>query len=85
MIAVAFVCDGLDGRVARLSHTSSQFGVEYDSLSDVVAFGVAPAALIYIVGAEAARRLGQWFVSGLYVVCRRASAWRASMSRPQHR
>src|SRR5207245_6962137 len=47
MIAVAFVCDGLDGRVARASRTSSQFGVEYDSLSDVVAFGVAPAALAY--------------------------------------
>src|ERR1700732_3092855 len=47
MIAIAFVCDGLDGRVARASRTSSEFGVEYDSLSDVVAFGVAPAALAY--------------------------------------
>jgi len=47
MIMVAFVCDSLDGRVARASHSSSQFGVEYDSLSDVVAFGVAPAALVY--------------------------------------
>ena len=45
MIVIAFVCDGLDGRVARASRTSSQFGVEYDSLSDVVAFGVAPAML----------------------------------------
>ena len=68
MIAVAFVCDGLDGRVARASHTSSQFGVEYDSLSDVVAFGVAPAGLIYI---WALKPLGPWawFVSGMYVVC----------------
>src|SRR5258708_37888078 len=47
MIAIAFVCDGLDGRIARASRTSSQFGVEYDSLSDVVAFGVAPAMLAY--------------------------------------
>jgi hypothetical protein len=47
MILIAFVCDGLDGRVARLSRTSSQFGVEYDSLSDVVAFGVAPAGIVY--------------------------------------
>ena len=47
MIMVAFVCDGLDGRIARASHSSSQFGVEFDSLSDVVAFGVAPAALVY--------------------------------------
>ena len=47
MILIAFVCDGLDGRVARLSRTSSHFGVEYDSLSDVVAFGVAPAGIAY--------------------------------------
>lgn len=68
MIAVAFICDGLDGRVARASHTSSQFGVEYDSLSDVVAFGVAPAGLIYM---WALKPLGPWawFVSGMYVVC----------------
>src|SRR5579864_3527846 len=68
MIAVAFVCDGLDGRVARASRTSSQFGVEYDSLSDVVAFGVAPAALAY---SWALRPLGALaiVVSGLFVVC----------------
>src|SRR5215813_13298648 len=47
MITVAFICDGLDGRIARVSRSSSQFGIEYDSLSDVVAFGCAPAALIY--------------------------------------
>jgi CDP-diacylglycerol--serine O-phosphatidyltransferase len=68
MIAVAFVCDGLDGRVARASRSSSQFGVEYDSLSDVVAFGVAPAALAYNwalkpLGAPAA------VIGGLFVVC----------------
>jgi CDP-diacylglycerol---serine O-phosphatidyltransferase len=68
LIAVAFVCDGLDGRVARASRTSSQFGIEYDSLSDVVAFGVAPAALAY---SWALRPLGAIaiVVSGLYVVC----------------
>jgi CDP-diacylglycerol--serine O-phosphatidyltransferase len=68
MILVAFICDGLDGRVARLSRTSSQFGVEYDSLSDVVAFGVAPAGLIY---SFAVRPLGLagWIVSGIFVVC----------------
>jgi len=68
MIAVAFICDGLDGRVARASRTSSQFGVEYDSLSDVVAFGVAPAALAYT---WALRPLGAFaiVISGLYVVC----------------
>lgn len=68
MIAVAFICDGLDGRVARASRTSSQFGIEYDSLSDVVAFGAAPAALAYTwalkpLGAPAI------VISGLFVVC----------------
>jgi CDP-diacylglycerol--serine O-phosphatidyltransferase len=68
MIAVAFVCDGLDGRVARASRTSSQFGVEYDSLSDVVAFGAAPAALAY---SWALKPLGApaIVISGLFVVC----------------
>ncbi len=68
MIMVAFVCDGLDGRVARMSRTSSRFGVEYDSLSDIVAFGVAPAGLIYTF---AVRPLGLWgwIVSGIFVVC----------------
>ncbi len=67
MIAAAFVCDGLDGRIARVSRTSSQFGVEYDSLSDVVAFGCAPAALIY---SWALKPLGAFaiMISGLYVV-----------------
>ncbi len=51
-----------------LSRTSSQFGVEYDSLSDVVAFGVAPAGLVYTF---AVRPLGRWawIVSGIFVVC----------------
>ena len=67
MIALAFICDGLDGRVARVSRTSSQFGIEYDSLSDVVAFGCAPAALIY---SWALKPLGAFaiVISGLYVV-----------------
>jgi CDP-diacylglycerol---serine O-phosphatidyltransferase len=68
MIAIAFICDGLDGRVARLSRSSSQFGVEYDSLSDVVAFGVAPAGLMY---SWALKPLGSFaiMICGLYVVC----------------
>ena len=68
MIIVAFVCDGLDGRVARASRTSSQFGIEYDSLADVVAFGVAPAMLAF---SWALRPLGSIgiAVGGLYVLC----------------
>lgn len=68
MVAVAFVCDGLDGRVARASRTSSQFGVEYDSLADVVAFGVAPAGVIYMWALKPLGAWG-WLVSGMYVVC----------------
>jgi CDP-diacylglycerol--serine O-phosphatidyltransferase len=68
MILIAFVCDGLDGRVARLSRTSSHFGVEYDSLSDVVAFGVAPAVIAYC---WSLRLLGAWgvVISGMFVIC----------------
>jgi CDP-diacylglycerol---serine O-phosphatidyltransferase len=68
LIAVAFICDGLDGRVARASRTSSQFGIEFDSLSDVVAFGVAPAALAYSWGLKPLGAIAI-VISGLYVVC----------------
>ncbi len=68
MIMVAFICDGLDGRIARLSRTSSQFGIEYDSLSDVVAFGMAPAVLAYTWALRPIGGLGV-AVSGLFVVC----------------
>ena len=46
-IFIAMVLDGLDGRVARLTHTQSEFGAEYDSLSDMISFGAAPALVIY--------------------------------------
>ncbi len=68
MVFVAFICDGLDGRVARLSRSTSQFGTELDSLSDVVAFGVAPATIVYT---WALRPIAGWavVVSGMFVVC----------------
>ncbi len=47
LIIVSLICDGLDGRIARLTNTASKFGVEFDSLADIVAFGVAPAVLFY--------------------------------------
>ena len=68
LIVLAFVCDGLDGRIARASRTSSHFGVEYDSLSDVVAFGVAPAMLAYSWALKPIGSLGV-AVSGLFVIC----------------
>ena len=46
-VVVAGVLDGLDGRVARLTNTQSDFGIQYDSLSDLVSFGIAPALLMY--------------------------------------
>jgi CDP-diacylglycerol--serine O-phosphatidyltransferase len=46
-IFVGMVMDGVDGRVARLTHTSSEFGVQYDSLSDMVCFGLAPALVVF--------------------------------------
>ena len=46
-IIVAMILDGLDGRVARLTKTQTSFGAHYDSLSDMICFGVAPALLMY--------------------------------------
>ncbi|MBZ4202235.1 MAG: CDP-diacylglycerol--serine O-phosphatidyltransferase [Methylovulum sp.] len=47
-IFVAMILDGLDGRVARMTNTQSEFGAQYDSLSDMVSFGVAPALIMYL-------------------------------------
>jgi CDP-diacylglycerol--serine O-phosphatidyltransferase len=64
-IFAAMVLDGLDGRVARLTHTQSDFGAEYDSLSDMVAFGVAPALVIYQWALEGLGRAG-WLAAFVY-------------------
>ena len=58
--------DGLDGRVARLTNTQSEFGAQYDSLSDVVAFGVAPAVLVFSWSLSALGKLG-WVAAFIYV------------------
>jgi CDP-diacylglycerol--serine O-phosphatidyltransferase len=67
-IIVANVFDALDGRVARLTHSESRFGIEYDSLADLVAFGVAPAILIYRWALEPWVTWG-WLAASLYVTC----------------
>jgi len=67
LIIVAGVLDGLDGRIARLTKSSSEFGREYDSLADVVSFGVAPALLAFQWGLVTAGRLG-WAVAFLFLV-----------------
>ena len=67
LILLSLVFDGLDGRVARLTNTSSKFGIEYDSLADIVAFGVAPAILIYLYSGIHYGRYGI-LVSGLFII-----------------
>jgi len=67
-ILAAAIFDALDGWVARLTKTTSRFGVELDSLSDLVSFGVAPAVLIYIWALTSYGRLG-WVGSFLFVAC----------------
>jgi CDP-diacylglycerol--serine O-phosphatidyltransferase len=67
-IMVAHVFDGLDGRIARLTKSSSRFGIEYDSLADLVAFGVAPGILVYKWALEPWGHWG-WLASSLYVAC----------------
>jgi CDP-diacylglycerol--serine O-phosphatidyltransferase len=64
-IFIAMVLDGLDGRVARLTHTQSAFGAEYDSLSDMVSFGVAPALVIYVWALKGMGKLG-WIAAFVY-------------------
>lgn len=65
-IFVALVLDGLDGRVARMTNTSSAFGAEYDSLSDMVSFGVAPALVSFSWVLGDLGKLG-WFAAFVYV------------------
>ena len=64
-IFVAMVLDGLDGRVARLTHTQSEFGAQYDSLSDMVSFGVAPALVMYEWALKDLGKLG-WTAAFIY-------------------
>ena len=65
-IFVAMVLDGLDGRVARMTHTQSAFGAEYDSLSDMVSFGAAPALVMYEWVLRDLGKLG-WIAAFVYV------------------
>jgi CDP-diacylglycerol--serine O-phosphatidyltransferase len=67
-ILIAGILDGLDGRIARFTNTTSKFGSEYDSLSDLVAFGVAPAILAYTWALSPFGRYG-WLAAFLFVAC----------------
>jgi CDP-diacylglycerol--serine O-phosphatidyltransferase len=74
-IFIAMVCDGLDGRIARWTNTQSEFGKEFDSLSDMVAFGLAPAIVAYMWGVAAIAEYGAvwyrlgWLATFFYAAC----------------
>ena len=67
-IFIAAIMDSLDGRVARMTNTVSEFGKEYDSLSDVIAFGLTPALVSYEWALSSLGKVG-WLVSFLFVAC----------------
>lgn len=67
-ILVSAILDSLDGKIARLTGTTSRFGVEFDSLSDLVAFGVTPGTLVYAWALRPFDKLG-WLAAFLFVVC----------------
>ena len=65
LIFIAMVLDGLDGRVARMTNTTSEFGIQYDSLSDMVSFGLAPALVVYEWSLHTMGKLG-WLIAFIY-------------------
>jgi CDP-diacylglycerol--serine O-phosphatidyltransferase len=94
-LGFAVVCDGMDGRIARLTNSTSEFGVQMDSLADVITFGLAPAVLAYIWGckyiiptlpplAKHVQQIG-WIVSFAFVICgaMRLARFNIQSTRPQ--
>jgi CDP-diacylglycerol--serine O-phosphatidyltransferase len=67
-IIIAAVFDLLDGKIARATHTTSKFGVEYDSLADLVSFGLAPGLMMYLYALKPLGRIG-WLAAFLFMVC----------------
>jgi len=67
-IFVAMIMDGLDGRIARMTNTQSAFGAEYDSLADMVAFGLAPALVIFQWALLGLGKFG-WMIAFIYAAC----------------
>jgi len=67
-IMLAAMFDGLDGKIARVTGAVSRFGLEYDSLSDVISFGVAPGVLVYLWALQPFGRLG-WLAALIFVAC----------------
>jgi CDP-diacylglycerol--serine O-phosphatidyltransferase len=67
-IFIAMIMDGMDGRVARWTHTESDFGAQYDSLSDMVSFGLAPSLVMYEWALSGLGKAG-WLAAFLYAAC----------------
>ena len=67
-IFVAMIMDGLDGRIARITNTESNFGAEYDSLADMVSFCLAPALIMYQWALSGMGKLG-WMIAFIYAAC----------------
>ncbi len=65
-IFISMILDGLDGRVARMTNTQSDFGAEYDSLSDMISFGIAPALIMYTWSLSVLGKIG-WIAAFIYV------------------
>ena len=80
-IAVGVIFDGLDGRIARLTKTTSAFGMQYDSLADIITFGMAPAFLSYAWVLKPFGRLG-WMAAFLFLLCTALRLARFNVTKP---
>ena len=90
-IGGAVLCDMLDGRIARMTKTTTEIGIQLDSIADVVSFGLAPAVLAYVWGYGASLTEGSelhtlgWFISFMYLMCGafRLARFNVQASRPR--
>ena len=80
-ISVGMIFDGLDGRIARLTKTTSAFGMQYDSLADIITFGMAPAFLAYACVLKPFGRLG-WMAAFLFLLCAALRLARFNITKP---
>lgn len=80
-IVIATVFDMLDGRIARLTKTTSAFGLQYDSIADVISFGMAPAFLVYSWVLKPFGRMG-WMAAFLYLLCGALRLARFNVTKP---
>ena len=83
-IAIGMIFDGLDGRIARLTKTTSAFGEQYDSLADIITFGMAPAFLAYSWVLKPFGRLG-WMAAFLFLLCAALRLARFNVTKPEVR